>query len=287
MEPVNEENPHGHADGALADAERAKVEAHLRAHPEDAAPVEAHRQRNDALHRAFDAVLGERHRLAVGAPAQPRWPRWRFAAALAATFVGAVLGALLHAAWSPDRGETGASVIAPQAAIAHAADLPEVRHPGDVAASDEQHLAAWLSKWLDSPDAGAVAYRRRLSLAWRPAAAARRRSWRCAGGPFHVRKRAGQAAVAARAARGERKGNGVPVLAAGATNVIDWIDGPPGYALAEQINREELEAVSLVVYWGLNRERSFLAAGRLLSRTSGLRRLWVHVKGADTYLPRP
>ncbi len=73
----------------------------------------------------------------------------------------------------------------------------------------------------------------------------------------------------------------------GVTNVFYWIDGPPGYALAEQINREELEAVALVVYRGLNRERSFLAAGRLLSRTSGLRRLWVHVKGADTYLPRP
>jgi anti-sigma factor RsiW len=254
MEPVNEAKLHGYVDGALTDAERADVEAHLRAHPEDAARVAAYRQQNDALHRAFDHVLQEPHRFVVGAPAQRRWLRWRFAAALAATFIGgAVLGVLLHAAWGMDRGSAGATVIARQAALAHAAYLPEVRHPVEVAAADEQHLVAWLSKRLDTPvrapslaevgyhllggrllpPAGEVgdapvalfmyenAQGKRLSLLVRREASARETA-------FQFSQR-------------------------GATSVFYWIDGPLGYALAGEVNREELGAVALVVYREINR----------------------------------
>jgi anti-sigma factor RsiW len=34
---------------------------------------------------------------------------------------------------------------------AHAAYVPEVRHPVEVAASEQQHLIAWLSKRLSRP----------------------------------------------------------------------------------------------------------------------------------------
>ena len=37
------------------------------------------------------------------------------------------------------------------AAVSHAVFTPEVRHPVEVAAADEAHLVAWLSKRLDAP----------------------------------------------------------------------------------------------------------------------------------------
>src|SRR6185312_11907936 len=40
------------------------------------------------------------------------------------------------------------TVIARRAAIAHATYSPEVRHPVEVGADDEQHLVNWLSKRL-------------------------------------------------------------------------------------------------------------------------------------------
>jgi anti-sigma factor RsiW len=74
------------------------------AHPEDAARVEAYRQQNDALHRAFDPVLRGPHRLVIGAPTERRW---RWTAALDATFVGGeVLGML------PPAGEVGDAPVA-------------------------------------------------------------------------------------------------------------------------------------------------------------------------------
>ena len=247
---VNEAQLHAYVDGALGEAERAAVEAHLAAHPDDFARVSAYRVQNDALHRAFDAVLDEPHGLRLGALPQARW---RWAGALAATFVGgAVIGALLHAAWGGQRMATGTVTIARQAAIAHAAYMPEVRHPVEVAASDEQHLVAWLSKRLDTPV-------RAPSLATA--------GYRLLGG--RLLPPAGEAGAAPVAlflydnAQGKRlsllvrrepSGSDTAFRFArqGATSVFYWIDGPLGYALAGEIGREELSSVALGVYRQMN-----------------------------------
>ncbi len=47
--------------------------------------------------------------------------------------------------------------LANVAVLAHAAYVPEVRHPVEVAAPEEQHLVAWLSKRLSTPIKRAVA----------------------------------------------------------------------------------------------------------------------------------
>ena len=249
---MNEAQLHAYADGVLGEGERAEVEAHLAAHVDDAARVGAYRAQNDALHRAFDAVLDEPHSLRVGAARTPVPARWRWGAALAATFVGgAVLGALLHAAVG-ERASGAVAPIARQAALAHAAYVPEVRHPVEVAASDEQHLVAWLSKRLGTalraPSLAPAGYRllggRLLPPAGEEGAApvalfmyedaqGRRLS-------LLVRREPSGSATAFRFAR------------QGATNVFYWIDGPLGYALAGEIGRDELSAVAQVVYRQLN-----------------------------------
>lgn len=250
-EAMNEEKLQGYVDGALGNAERAEVERHLQAHPQDAARVAAYRAQNEALHRAFDDVLQEPHRLALGPP--PR-QRWRWAAALAATFVGgAVLGAILHAVLGPPRGPAGTTTIARQAALAHLAYLPEVRHPVEVVAAEEQHLVAWLSKRLNvpikAPSLAAAGYRLLGGRLLPPAG------------------ELGDAPVALfmyENAQGKRlsllvrreptaKETAFLFSQNGATNVFYWIDGPLGYALAGEVPRDELQSLASVVYQQLQR----------------------------------
>jgi anti-sigma factor RsiW len=251
QEPMNEAKLHAYIDGALSDAERAEVDAHLAAHAEDAARVAAYRAQNEALHRAFDGVLHEPHSLTPGAT-QPR--RWQWAAALAATFVGgAVLGAVLQATWDMQPDMRAVPTIARQAALAYAAYVPEVRHPVEVAASEEQHLVAWLSKRLDTPVKA-------------PSLVAD--GYRLLGGRLlPPAGEAGDAPVALfmyENAQGKRlsllvrrepsaKETAFRFSQSGATNIFYWVDGPLGYALAGEIPREELQGLASTVYRQLNR----------------------------------
>ena len=250
---VNEEQLHAYVDGALGEDGRVAVEAYLTAHPEAAARVNSYRAQNDALHRAFDAVLDEPHSLRAGAARPPAPTRWRWGAALAAAFFGgAVIGALLHAGFAGQRAAAGASPIARQAALAHAAYVPEVRHPVEVVGSDEQHLVAWLSKRLGAsvraPSLVSDGYRLLGGRLLPPAgeegsapvalfmyenAQGRRLS-------LLVRREPSGSATAFRFAQ------------QGATNVFYWIDGPLGYALAGEIGRDELSTVAQSVYRQLN-----------------------------------
>jgi anti-sigma factor RsiW len=80
--------------------------------------------------------------------------RWRRVAVVAGWIVlGILIGA--PAGWysRPERLVTQVvpadpSMIARRAAVAHATYSPEVRHPVEVGAEDEQHLVTWLSKRL-------------------------------------------------------------------------------------------------------------------------------------------
>jgi anti-sigma factor RsiW len=115
------------------------------AKPEDA-ELKALQQ---ALHELYDPVLEE----PVPERMRPRRPRWR-TAALAAGWVAVGLAAGVIAGWQLHAWRTS---VPPQAeipgfvkraAVAHAVYSPEVRHPVEVAADQEQHLVTWLSKRL-------------------------------------------------------------------------------------------------------------------------------------------
>jgi anti-sigma factor RsiW len=248
---MDEARLHAYVDEALGESERAEVQRQLAASPPDAARVAAYRAQNDALHRAFDDILHEPHTLAS---AEPPARRWRWAAALAATFIGgAVFGAVLHAAFGTSRGVPGATTIARQAALAHAAYLPEVRHPVEVAAAEEQHLVAWLSKRLDTPVKA-------------PSLAAS--GYRLLGGRLlPPAGEVGDAPVALfmyENAQGRRlsllvrrepraKETAFLFSQSGTTNIFYWIDGPVGYALAGEVPRDELQTLASIVYRQLNR----------------------------------
>jgi anti-sigma factor RsiW len=150
--PVNEADLQAYADGRLTAERRALVEAWLATRPEEAERVAAYQRLGKEVRTAYEAMLSEPvpERLAQAATRRFAWGR---AAAIAGWIVlGIAIGA--PAGWQlrPERLVTQAATdgtqIARRAAVAHATYSPEVRHPVEVGADDEQHLVAWLSKRL-------------------------------------------------------------------------------------------------------------------------------------------
>lgn len=255
---LSEEILHAYVDGGLSSDERGAVEAHLALHPETAARARAWSSQNETLHRAFDAVLDEPHDLKVDT--RPRAPAatpffWRNVAALAATLVaGLAIGFVAHDYWTPGSGSSRTS-IARQALLAHAAYVPEVRHPVEVTAREEQHLLAWLSKRLDAPlKAPSLAQSGFQLLGGRllpaPAGAAPDKAvpvallmYENAQGKrlsLMVRRELPNTDTAFRFTQ------------EGHTSVFYWIDGPFGYALVGDVNKDELAALARLVYQQIN-----------------------------------
>ena len=150
--PVTEAELQAYADGLLAPERRAAVEAWLAARPEEAERIAAYRRLALEVRAAYDTMLSEPvpERLALAASRRAPWQRRARAAGW--LIVGAAIGALGSWELKPERplaqSAPDSTVIARRAAIAHATYSPEVRHPVEVGADDEQHLVAWLSKRL-------------------------------------------------------------------------------------------------------------------------------------------
>lgn len=153
---------HAYVDGRLDAAGRAAVEARLAGDPEAAEGVRAWSEQRAALRALHAGVLDEplpAHLLHAAQQLQQRnarfgqWQRWGGMAASLLLAFGLGWGA--HMQWQgPGRGAGGGRpvmVFAHQAAAAHAVYLPEVRHPVEVDASQQQHLVQWLSKRLNKP----------------------------------------------------------------------------------------------------------------------------------------
>jgi len=147
---VSEFDLHAYVDGRLSEERRAEVEAYLTASAQESERVRAYQEQNKILRALFDSVLDE--------PIPPKWRssrrHWSFplrpvAAASVCIIVGGLLGWVLRGEYA---GRSAKRVdFARQAAMAHAVYTPEVRHPVEVSAEQEEHLVGWLSKRLGAP----------------------------------------------------------------------------------------------------------------------------------------
>jgi anti-sigma factor RsiW len=152
---VHEADLHAYADERLDAARQAEVEAWLSEHPDDAERVAEWKRLGQGMRELYDPVLGEKIPAALehagrGGLAQRAFAR---GVAIAASWlvVGAALGGL--AGWqlrgAPLPAAPAEAIgMAKRAAVAHAVYSPEVRHPVEVGADQEQHLVSWLSKRL-------------------------------------------------------------------------------------------------------------------------------------------
>lgn len=246
-----ESDLHAWLDGRLPAARRDEVEAWLAARPEEAARLAAYHAQDSALRALHQPVLEEPVPGRLVPTVRARRARvLRVAAAFGWVALGTVGGWQMQRALHPADHEPAPAPIARNAAIAHATYSPEVRHPVEVGADQEQHLVAWLSKRLGAqvraPKLEGVGYSlvggRLLPGDAGPTA---QFMYQCKAGTritLYVRTEApdhGQTAF-----RYADEGN---------VRVFYWIDRTMGYALSSgDISKADLYKVATSVYSQLN-----------------------------------
>ncbi len=253
--PVSEADLHAYVDGRLEAPRREQVDAWLASHEGDAQRVADWQRSRDALRSLYGPILEEPipeslELAARGSVRERRSGRARWIGLAAAWMaVGAALGVLagweLHSVPNA-RARLADAAIAHRAAIAHAVYSPEVRHPVEVGADQEEHLVAWLSKRLGTKlrvpklDAAGMALvgGRLLPGDSGPVAQFMYQSDR--GRRITVYVRAGRSPQPETAFRYARE-DGV--------NVFYWIEPDRGYAIASSdLGKDELLKVATMVY---------------------------------------
>lgn len=248
-------------DAELEAGDAAKIEARLSQDPEALARLTRWKLQRQALTQ----LHGEALRQPVPSPlsqAAARLARadadiraWRRHVALAASIVLAFgLGWLSHATW---RGPTGDSLatgprFARDAALAYVVYQPEVRHPVEVAAAEQDHLVQWLSKRLGRPlrvpQLGAQGFELVGGRLLPGAGGARAQFMYQDAQGTRLTLYIG-AIDTAPAARGDTADETAFRFAReGAVGSFYWVDRGFGYALSGQLDRERLLRISQVVY---------------------------------------
>lgn len=260
--PVTEADLHAYVDGLLPLARQAEIQAWLAARPEEAARVNAYRSQNLALRQLFDPVLDEEVPPSIGLPGRRAWWRGaagRCAAGVLIAFLGGAAGwtvrgtAMQEGATRPEQVQLAtvgpsagpAAGLARRAAIAHVVYSPELRHPVEVGAEQEDHLVAWLSKRLGKPvhppHLGKLGYDliggRLLPGQSGPVAQFMYQDTVGKRLTLYVSTELGAAAD-----------TGFRFAQEGKVGVFYWIDGDFGYALSAGASRGELAAIATAVY---------------------------------------
>lgn len=268
--PVTEADLLAHVDGLLPASRAAEIEAYLSTRPDEAERVRIYREQNrglrELLEPGLDQAIPARLREAALAPATPR--RWRaawrlprgslqrVAASCALVFVGVASGWLARGALEPaamlarapgafPAAKLETASFARQAAIAHVVYSPDVRHPVEIGADQEDQLVTWLSKRLGAdirpPKLGALGYEliggRLLPGTSGPVA------------QFMYHDVTGQRlTLYVSTENAANKDTGFRFTQEGPVNVFYWIDGKFGYALSAGIDKGELARVAKVIF---------------------------------------
>ncbi len=163
---ITDDELHAWLDGRLPDEQRRAVDARLEMDPVACTTLATYRRQAEALRALHRTLLDEpippsleaaAQRLADASQRASQWWRWGgMAAAFALVFA---TGWLAHGQWQARQGPDVAAVKARgpaqeflrQASLAHAVYAPEVRHPVEVGAVQQEHLVQWLSKRLARP----------------------------------------------------------------------------------------------------------------------------------------
>ena len=245
MKPITEAELHAYVDGALPEGDRAGIEAWLVSRPEDAERVRAYAEQNTLLRSFYNPVLEEPVPAKLLAVRPRAW--WGYAAAAGIFALGIGLGWFVRGVFITP--QVVPVPLARQAAIAHVVYSPEVRHPVEVTADEEEHLVRWLSKRLGTalkaPKLAPLGYElvggRLLSGPQGPVAHFMYQDARGQRLTLYVSRQRGEPRdTAFRFSQEER------------VSVFYWVDGNFGYALSGEVRRDQLLKVADVVYKQLN-----------------------------------
>ena len=206
---------------------------------------------SQALHQLYDPVLEEPVPSQLHAQSR-RWSAIAIAAGwiMVGLCVGTLVGWQLHSSRAVVALPAEVPGFVKRAAVAHATYSPEVRHPVEVGADQEQHLVAWLSKRLGAPvrapKLDAIGY----SLVGG-------RLLPGDNGPvahfMYQTDKGRRITLYVRTEAAENRETAFRYAAEGNVNVFYWIDRKLGYALSSaDLGRDDLIKVANAVYQQLN-----------------------------------
>ncbi|WP_064682665.1 anti-sigma factor family protein [Rhizobium bangladeshense] len=255
---MNETNPivteadlHAYADGQLTETARARIEAYLADNPDEAAMVAEWQVQNSGIRSLFTGYEKARDidpllvaPLRAVSPARQRWAA--AAAALLVFALGAVSGhygpVFLE---KPELQLAGSETFPKQAETAFTVYAAEVRHPVEVFADEEAHLATWLGKRLaiqnlKIPNLQPLGFKlvggRLLPVDGRP------------GAMFMYENQAGERLTVMVGRNKENRTTSFRFASSGNLETFYWVDGELGYAVTGEISRESLRAVAEECY---------------------------------------
>lgn len=161
--PVTEDELHALIDEQLTAPERQALEARLAQDATGMATLHAWRAQRDALRGLHGelrqepvpaSLLAATQQAAQARQQIDQW--WRWGGMAAGVVMAFGVGWLSHGQWQAQSSRPLAQQqisreFVHQAALAHAVYSPEVRHPVEVSAAQQEHLVQWLSKRLGKP----------------------------------------------------------------------------------------------------------------------------------------
>jgi len=244
--PILEAELHAYVDGELPAERRPAVRAWLAEHPEDAARVAAWQAQAELINARYGAIAQEpvplRLDVARLARGERRWSILAIAAVLAAFVLGGVAGWFGRETWAG--AVAGVRVLTADAIDAHKLYVVEVRHPVEVAGTEQAHLVQWLSKRLGydvhAPDLGPIGLKLvggRLLPGASGAGAALLMYEAPSGERFTVY-----------CARADGPESALRYHAAGSVAAFSWVDDNKGFVVSGPADRDRLLKIAQSVY---------------------------------------
>jgi anti-sigma factor RsiW len=262
---IDEDDFQAFVDGQLAPEPRRSVMAYLASRPDEAARMDHYRTLNEALHVVYDEVVYEPlpKRLRVEHyRGQSSWvarfgdwlglsrlgPVARFAGVAVLLLAGTGGGWLMNDRFDRPAPESPALSFAKQAANAHLLFAPDLRHPVEFGADQQDSLLLWLSERLGqamhAPNLQELGYTlvggRLLPASGLPAAQLMYENPDAARMTLYIRARW------ATPLNGAQEGT-VSFAGEGGVSMVYWIEGSLAYALIGPMDREQLFGAAKII----------------------------------------
>jgi anti-sigma factor RsiW len=264
---IGEDQLQAFVDGQLPPEGRRAVMAYLAGDGEEAQRLNDYRSLNEAMHLVYDEVLHEPlpERLKVERYQGRRlWldgcRRWleagtrglapRLAAAMLVVLLSGSGGWWLHGVYRTPVYETPAASFARQAASAHLLYAPDLRHPVEFGADQQDSLLIWLSERLGhavhAPNLQRLGFAlvggRLLPASGQPAAQLMYENPEAKRITLFIRARWTAPPAMTTAQEGT-----VNYATEGGVSMVWWTEGPFAYALTGQMDREAFFAAAKMI----------------------------------------
>ena len=251
---ITEDDLHAYVDGLLSDDDRAAVEAWLTERPQERERVEDWKKQAETLRAAFAAYAAEHPHDTAMLAERKHAPAWRLkpvllrtAAVLLIFAAGAAAGRLVPPPLATPQDVVLASLttdISAQAKSAYLIYASEVRHPVEVGAEQQQHLATWLGKRLGYPfaipDLSKIGYDlvggRLIPVSGKP------------GAMLMYQDKTGRRVTVLVGHNEENRTTSFRMASADGVETFYWIDNELGYAVSAELTRAEVQKIAEECY---------------------------------------